>query len=197
MFVSTSKLVKFAKEAYKTGGIRFGNLDDGLVIIGSSWGLWIDENYIPNKVKAIVMELAGTLPEKNTVFTVNKDDPRPQYELVLNDHLYINRVQQSSKNSVISTGTFLNLKFSEYELLQIACSKKIVMVNRKLMELIDFNEIDHDIENEPAGPCTDYGGSFFWRNATCTLMLLGFKVPEDNPVINALERIDFEEEAKK
>ncbi len=197
MFISTSQLSKLMKEAYRGRGIRIGNLEEGLVIIGSSWGLWIDENYIPNKVKAIVMELAGTLPAEESVFKVSKGEAVPQYELTLDNYYYINRMEQISKESASRTGVYLDLKYCEYELLQVNHTGKIAMISRKLTELIDPGEIDYNVENEPSGPCTGLSsGMFFWKNATCTLMLLHSAVPEDNPVINILSKIDFEKEVK-
>ncbi len=197
MFISTSQLSKLMKEAYKGGGIRIGNLEEGLMIMGSTWGLWIDENYIPNKVKAIVMELAGTLPAEESVFKVSKDEAAPQYELTLDNYYYINQMELACKEPATRTGVYLDLKYCEYELLQVNHTGMIAMINRRLTELIDPGEIDHKVENEPSGPCTGLSnGMFFWKNATCTLMLLHTAAPEDNPVTNILSRIDFEKDAK-
>lgn len=198
MFISTTQLSKLMKEAYKGGGIRIGNIDGGLIVFAGYWGLWIDENYIPNKVKAIVMELSGELPGDGKVFKVSKEEAAPQYELTLNDYFYINHLQSVNKEPASKTGVIIDLKYSEYELLQINRTKRIALINRKLMDMIDVTEINYDIEGEPSGPCTGLSSDmFFWRNATCTLLLLGTKPPEDNAVISALTRLDFEEEAKK
>ena len=186
------------KEAYRSSGLRIGNLEYGLIIFTGHWGLWIDEDHIPNKVKAIVMELAGELPEEGKVFKVSKEEAAPQYELTLNDWFYLNVLEKSSKEPVSKTGVMIDLKYTECELMQVNRTKRMALINRKLMSLIDISEIDYNVEGEPAGPCTGLSNEmYFWRNATCTLLLLGTKVPEDDTVIGTLSCIDFEKEAKK
>lgn len=198
MFISTSQLSKLMKEAYKAGGIRIGNIEDGLNIFAGSWGLWIDENHIPNKVKAVVMELAGELPTEGRVFKVSKEDPVPQYELILDNRFCLNSLEKASDEPVSKTGVMLDLKYAEYELLQNNRTKRITLINRKLMSLIDVSEIDYNIEGEPSGPCTGLSNEmYFWKNATCTLLICGTKPPVGNMVLSMLQKIDFEKEVKK
>lgn len=198
MFISTTQLSKLMKEAYKGSGIQVGNIDEGLIILGEHWGLWIDENYIPNKVKAIVMELAGVLPAQGRILKVSKENPEPQYELILDNYFYLNELEKSSKEPASKTRVMLDLKYAEYELLQIDRMKRIALINRKLMSLIDTSELDLNIEGEPSGPCTGVTSNvYFWRNTACTLMLFGTEPPKDNAVLAALSKVDFEKEARR
>nr|WP_308743497.1 hypothetical protein [uncultured Anaerocolumna sp.] len=198
MFINSSHLKKLMTTAYKGGGIQIGYIDEGYVILGGRWGVWLDVNYIPNKIKAIIMELAGTLPEEDTIFSVSKENPMPQLTIDTQDYTHINILQREAKIPVAVTGVLLDKKYSVYSLLQVAMNNELIMMDTNLINLIDFSEIDHDQEGVPAGPCTNFGQAmYFWRNATCTLLLIGETAPKGNPVIQALSRISFAEEVKK
>lgn len=195
MFISTSNLKKLMSAAYKGSGIRIGHKEEGYLILGSTWGVWIDENHIPNKVKALIMELAGTLPNEDSIFIVSKEKPIPQYEFDFNsDNFYLNQLQSKAKVHVIVTNVLYDNKFKTYKLLQNSKSKELSLMDLNLLNLLDLTEIDFDVENTPSGPCTEYGSSYYWRNATCTLLLLSSKVPENNKIIDTLSSIDFEKE---
>lgn len=198
MFINTSQLKKMMATAYKGAGLRIGHKEEGYVIIGTTWGVWLDENYIPNKVKALIMELAGTLPNENTVFIVSKEKPIPQYELDFNsEYFYLNNLQSKAKLPVTVTNILFDNNYNVYNLLQINHSLQITMMNKSLLDLIDLTEIDFDLENTPSGPCTVEDSAFYWRNATCTLLLLSTKIPENSKVIKVLSNIDFVEEMKR
>jgi hypothetical protein len=198
MFISSSHLKKLMTTAYKGRGIQIGYIGGGYVILGGRWGVWLDVDYIPNKVKAIIMEMAGILPEEDTLFSVSKENPLPQLAIDTQDYAHINILQREAKIPVAITGVLLDKKYSTYSLLQVTLSNQLIMMDTNLMNLIDFNEINHDQEGIPAGPCTNLGQEiYFWRNATCTLFLIGEEAPEGNSVIQALSGISFAEEVKK
>lgn len=197
MFISSSHLKKLMSTAYKGGGIRIGYIDEGYVIFGGNWGVWLDVSFIPNKVKAVIMELAGTLPEEGTLFSVSKERPMPQYEMDIHNYTHINILQREAKYPVTVTDVLLDKKHSLYSLLQVNADKRLILMDMILMDLIDLSEIDYDQENLPAGPCTGISqGMYFWRNATTTLMLMGEAAKPDNSIIAVLSAIDFEKEAK-
>ncbi|QHQ61366.1 hypothetical protein Ana3638_11765 [Anaerocolumna sedimenticola] len=198
MFINPTHLKKLMTAAYKGGGIRIGYFDEGYIIIAGTWMVWLDVNYIPNKVKAIIMELAGVLPEEDTVFIVSKEKPMPQTEMDIHSYFHINTLEKEAKYPVTLSNVLLDKHFNVYRLMQVNESKQLVMMDMNHLNLIDLNEIDYDQENTLSGPCTNFGQSmYFWRNATCTLLLMGTAVPAENPVITALSVIDFEKEAKK
>jgi hypothetical protein len=198
MFINSSHLKKLMTAAYKAGGIRIGYIDEGYVIFGGKWGVWLDVNFIPNKVKAVIMELAGTLPEEGTLFSVSKERPIPQLEMDIHNYTHINILQREAKYPVTVTDVLLDKKHSLYSLLQVNADKRLILMDMNLMNLIDFSEIDYDQESLPAGPCTGVSqGMYFWRNATTTLLLLGDAAKTDNTLIAVLSAIDFEQEVKK
>lgn len=196
MFINMSQLKKFMTNAYKGSGIRLGHKEEGYIIITPTWGLWLDEEYIPNKVKAIIMELAGVLPQEDTIFIVSKEKPIPQLEFDFKDDLHINQSYRKATHPVTVTNVLLDKRHGIYHLLQINSNKEFVLMNQTYMDLIDLGEMDTDVENTPAGPCTGESGRiFYWGNAVCTLYLCGYEITGDNPVIKALKHINFEEEA--
>lgn len=195
MFISTSNLKKLMNIAYKGPGIRIGHKDEGYIILGSTWGVWIDEYHIPNKVKALIMELAGTLPNEDSIFIVSKANPIPQYEFDFNsNYFYLNRLQTKAKVPVFVTNILYDNNYKTYRLVQNGKSMQLTMIDIILYDLIDLTEMDIEVENTPSGPSTEFNDSYYWRNATCTLLLLGTKVPENNKIIDALASVDFEKE---
>ncbi|WFR56415.1 hypothetical protein QA584_22805 [Anaerocolumna sp. AGMB13025] len=198
MFINPTHLKKLMTASYKGGGIRIGYFDDGYIIIASHWMLWLDVNYIPNKVKAIIMELAGTLPEEDTVFLVSKEKPIPQIEMDIHNYFHLNLLEKEAKLPVTLTNVLFESHTNTYKLMQVDDNKWLVMMDMYYLNLIDVNEIDFEHENTPSGPCTTTGQSmFFWKNATCTLLLMGTSAPTDSPIISALSEVDFAKEVKK
>lgn len=194
MFISTSVLKKHMKKAYDTGFIHIGNKEEGLFISTGHIAAWIDNEYIPNKVKALVMEFAGTMPDIDSVFKVSKADPTPQYEL---DQEYFYLRDMWNKFKIPCTRTKVHLDLSEsHEIFQNNKSKNLSIVRDDNLALIDLGEIDYDYENLPTGPSTMFGGQFMWSNATCKLLITASKMPEDNEVLENLKLINFEEMMK-
>lgn len=198
MFISTSQLKKLMSADYKARGIRIGHKEEGYVILGNTWGIWIDADHIPNKVKALIMEFSGILPSVDTVFIVSKEKPLPQYEFDFNtDYFYLNERCFDAKNPVTMTNVLLDKKYNVFNLLQINKTQSLKLLSKSLYDLIDLSELDLEIENTPSGPCTYDGATFFWNNATCTLLLLGTQASDDDKVIQTLSEIDFEKEMNK
>lgn len=194
MFVSTSVLKKHMKKAYDTSSLHIGNKEEGLFISAGRISVWIDKEYIPNKVKALVMEFAGILPNTDAVFKVSKADPTPQYEL---DQEYFYLRDMWNKYKIPCTRTKVHIDLCEsHEVLQNNKSKNLSIVRDDNLALIDLGEIDYDYENLPTGPSTMFGGQFMWSNATCKLLITASKMPEDNKVLETLQLINFEEVMK-
>lgn len=195
MFINISLLKKFMVNAYKGAGIRIGHKDDGYIIVTSTWGLWLEEENTPNKVKALIMELAGTLPQEDTIFIVSKEKPIPQLEFDFNATFHINQFYRNAASPVTVTNVMLDKKHGIYRLFQINSTKDFMFMNQMYLDLIDLGEMDTNVENTPAGPCTNQSGNiFYWGNAVCTLYLCGYEVTSEDSIVQALGHINFEEE---
>lgn len=194
MFISTSVLKKHMKKAYDTGFLHIGNKEEGLLISTDRIAVWIDSEYIPNKVKALVMEFAGTMPDTDAVFKVSKAEPTPQYVLD-QDYFYLRNMWNNYKTPCTRTKVHIDLCES-HEVFQNNKSMKLSIVRDDCLDIIDIGEIDYDYENLPTGPSTMLGGQFMWSNATCKLLITASKMPEDNEVLKSLQLINFKEVMK-
>ena len=194
MFIGTSVLKKHMKKAYDTGFLHIGNKEEGLYICTGHIAVWIDNEYIPNKVKALVMEFAGTMPDTDAVFKVSKAEPIPQYELD-QEIFYLSNMWNRYKIPCTRTKVHLDL-CGLHEVFQNNGTKTLYIVPDTYLDLIDLGEIDYDYENLPTGPSTMLGGQFMWSNATCKLLITASKMPEDNKVLENLKIINFEEVMK-
>lgn len=57
MFLHLGNFTKQMKVAYKNGRLDIGMLNNGLFISSGHWIVWIEEKHVPNKIKAMIMEL--------------------------------------------------------------------------------------------------------------------------------------------
>lgn len=194
MFISTSTLKKHMKKAYDTSSLHIGDKEEGLFISTGHIAVWIDNEYIPNKVKVLVMEFAGVLPDENAVFKVSKSEPTPQYVLD-QDFFYLRDMWNKYKIPCTRTKVHLDL-CGLHEVFQNNKTKGLAIVSDTYLDLIELSEIDLDYESNPTGPSTMLGGKFMWSNATCKLLITASKMPEDNEVLNSLKLINFEEMMK-
>ena len=191
MFISTKVLTKLIKDSFKVR-LRVGCIDGGILIVGNEWAVWIDYEYVPNKVKGIIVELAGGLPDKNKLFAVCKEYPNPQYEIITPDITTLFNDMEHAVNSLSISP--ITLKGS-VRLLQTQDSlQNIVEVREKLLDLVDLSELDYDIEGEPTGPCyaSDPYGSIYWYNDVGKLLIMS-QGKRDNPLFSVLSEVKFDE----
>ena len=74
MFLNKTVFKKWIKEAYNSGILVVGRVFDGLVLAGSHWIVWADEEHVPNWVKAAVIEHVGHLPSEGTMIQYGKGE---------------------------------------------------------------------------------------------------------------------------
>jgi hypothetical protein len=191
MFISTKVLTKLIKDQYKVR-LRVGYLKGGIIIVGNEWSVWIDYEYVSNKIKGLIVELAGGLPDKNKIFSLCKSNPDPQYEIITpeTDTLFddIENANNALSISHITLKNSIRLLQTQDPLLNI------VEVKEKLLDLIDLSELDYDIEGEPTGPC--YAGDpyskMFWYNDIAKLLIMPYG-KRDNPLFSILSEVAFDE----
>jgi hypothetical protein len=193
MFISSKVLPKLMKNAYKVK-LKIGNMNDGIIIISAEWMVWLDEQYISNKIKAAIMELLGTIPKSGEAFSVWKDAKEPQREII--DDIVKNLFEsiEDADQKLTITPITLNT-WGQFRLMQTDNElKSIVQLNEGLLDLIDKSEINLDVEGDPTGPCfvgDPYKG-IYWYNDTCKLWILPVKY-KTNILFDALSEVNFDE----
>jgi hypothetical protein len=191
VFISSKVLTKLIKDQYKTI-LKVGYIDDGIVVIGGEWAVWMDYEHVPNKVKGTIVELAGGLPGKNKLFSLSKDFPTPNYELITPDIEKLFKEIDIADNKLRVSPISLN---NSTRLLQADNAlQSIVEVKEKLLDLVDLSEVDLDIEGQPTGPCyaDDPYGKLFWYNCIGKLYIVP-SGKRDNPLFTVLSEVTFDE----
>ena len=197
MFLSSSVLSRLIKNQYKTV-LKVGSVNDGLLILGNEWTVWLEQDHIPNKIKATIVELAGGLPPRGNIFSLSKDFPEPKFEEItegLKDAIDLfwngaKRAENLLKVSPIMLDTYNNVR-----LLQTQDGDNIIVeVNQNLLDLIDISEIDLNIEGHPTGPCYDRYpyGPIYWYNSLSILMVLP-KGRRVNSLFSLLSEVTFDD----
>lgn len=192
MFISTKALSSLIKNQYKIR-LRVGYIGGDILIIGSEWAVSMDQEYVPNKIKGLIVELAGGLPEKGKLYAVSKDYPNPQFEIVGTGITDLFDDLDDADKSLSISQILLN---GTVRLLQTKDPlQSIVAVREDLFELISLSEIDYDIEGQPTGPCyagdTPYS-SLFWYNEIAKVLVMPQK-QSDNPLFTLLREVKFDE----
>jgi len=197
MFLHQTRLNKMAKEAYKSE-LFIGNLADGLVLSSGKWLVWVDQFYVSNKLKGLVMELAGCLPRTNSVFKISRKDPRPEY--LESDAAYISILKAFERidTKLVETPLIVN---ENLKLLQHGKDFSILGVPLNWYQAVDKYSIDYSIEGEPTGPCCSgtLNPEVYWYNSICKYMVIPTQlstVKVHPELIETLETINFDTKNK-
>lgn len=196
MFLNKTMLKKWIKNAFNHGGLTVGYIYDGLVISGSTWVVWTDEGFIPNWVKAAVMEYTGELPKLGCVFKAEKDSPI-QYEISENAFLNLPERFMEAKIPFTVTPVIYAANWNSYRMMQCRQTNSLIAVSEDLYGVIDLKELED--ESVPMGPASrnEQGEILIWKNQHSALAVCSSKLGDDgNRVLEALERIDFRKEDK-
>ncbi len=193
MFISSKVLTKLIKEQYKTV-LKVGYVNNGITIIGGEWAVWMDYQYVPNKVKGVIVELAGGLPEKNKLFKLSKDYPNPQYEAITPDIEELFKDIEIADN-VLRISPLILTSGEPMRLLQADNAlQNIVEIKEKLLGLFDLSELDLDNEGHPTGPCyaDDPYGRIYWYNGIAMMYIQPYG-RRDTPLFSILSEVKFDE----
>ena len=207
MFLNESKFVAMVKKAYRTKGVHIGNLFGSLVMDMGDVLVVVDMIHMSNRIKALVVELAGGYPKEDQVFYVTKERPHPDEQP--KDEVYEKRVKKITDCRYTTkrlqevpatyTGNNSRLFYDEY-------TEKIVGIREELVNLISKFAIDYDCESEPTGPAfyLDPKDGIYWYNDIGMIVLLPSAFPEKSATIMAMshvghyiEQIKIEEDARR
>lgn len=194
MFLNKTRFKKLVKDAYNRGGLRVGQIYGGLVICGGYWITWTEEGYVPNWVKAALMEYAGELPKEGYLFKAKKDDP-VQYEISENEMLNLPEIFMKAKVPFTVTPIVYDEKWKQYRFLQNDITKDIIAVNTYLYDVLDMKELGE--ENRPMGPCSigNSGEMLIWKNEHSALVMYKTDITDKNiTVMGLLSEYAFDKE---
>jgi hypothetical protein len=196
MFINESQLKRLIKNSYKNNILFFGDIEDGLVIGNNSFVLCIENNYIPNSVKAMIMEIAGILPAKGELYSCSKKEPMLQTEDPdVRSFLKVKRNCMETSNVAVVTNITVTQNNNEYKAIQVNNTGEIHFIRKECVDLIDAGAIDIEYESAPGkATCGINGVLYYWRNATTTLMLCEYTL--DTFVKEGLEQITFDKDLR-
>jgi hypothetical protein len=196
MFLHLGNFTKQMKAAYKNGKLDIGMLNNGLFLSSGHWLAWIEEKRVPNKIKAMIMELAGTMPEHKQLFTVSKEYPNPQMKIFDDAYKLMLFRQADAVNKLIVTPLEL-FEHNPITLLQ-NLQGRAYGIRSDWFGMIDSQAIDYDAgEGMPTGPC--YGltinQGIYWYNDFGTVVVMGTPVsPKKQALMDILEFVQFKED---
>lgn len=193
MFLNKTMFKKMIKHAFNNGGLVVGRIYEGLVISSGYWVTWTHEGYIPNWVKAAVMEYTGELPKLGTIFKAVKNEPI-QYEIAENRFYDLPERFRGSHNVFVDTG--VTLAENGLRFFQQKDSREIICMPEPYVSVIDLRELEGD--NPPMGPVSENigGNILIWKNensayAACKIATSNNKALS---VMRSLGEIDFMKE---
>lgn len=188
MFLNTMKFKKFLKHAYKGTGLTVGVMDNHLILtnVPNTWGAWLDMTFLPNKLKAALIELIGELPTEGEIATYTPESV--QNELVLNRFDYYTKWQQA-RDCGTETPFILKKDGMEYVLFQIRSSMELCPLIRIYKDVISYKEIDPAIEEIPGLPAYR-DGILYWKNDTM-IYWAGTSILSDMIEEDVLPRLNF------
>lgn len=149
MFLNKTLLKKAIKSSFRWEGLTVGRIYGGLVVAGGTWVTWTEDGYVPNWLKAAVMEFTGELPQKECAFRAKKDEPI-QYEIADNSFYDLPDLFRRSRIAYTITPMVVNGRFGEIRILQQSSTMRMLGIHEKFYEMIDLNELGE--ENAPTGP---------------------------------------------
>lgn len=185
MFLNKTQFKKWIKTAYNNRYLKIGMVYDGLVLSNGYWITWTDENYIPNWLKAAIMEYTGELPENGKLFRAAKGEP-VQYEIEINEYFNLPRKFMECTVAFKETPVIHGI----YRLLQCTHTQEIIGIPEDIYSILDYKELEE--ESRPSGPSAAdvYGDILMWKNETSALAICKSKIKQDE-VVQKLGTIDF------
>ena len=171
MFLNKTKLKQLIKSSFRWEGLTVGRIYGGLVVAGGTWITWTEDGYIPNWLKAAVMEYTGELPKQGCVFKAKKDEPI-QYEIADNDFYDLPEMKRKCRFAYTVTP---------------------VVIKDQHSQIIDLSELGD--ENAPSGPASvsESGGILLYKNEHSAYAFTPLDGVRDDvrEIMDAVFAIDF------
>ncbi len=191
MFIKTTVFKKMLNEAYKKGGFTVGNDKGEIFVEGGTWVLRVNEENLPNKEKAHIIELGGELPAEGEVYKCQKGEPN-QYTIPWNDIWDTGKAFSECELEFGVTDITLQSPSCPCRVLQEKATGKCIVMQELYYSLIDPVQSDRQTETEPEGPVTHDGRILYWKNNIMSLALCTMftdEHPETEGLLQYLSKI--------
>lgn len=172
MFLNTTILKRLMKDAWKGAGLTVGKEGEDIFLFGGYWIARAKEEFIPNTIKGLIVELAGELPKDGIIFKTIKDCGN-QYELPGNSTYDIKENAKTANCTLEKTNIFMQQGASLCRVLQNTNSNKSILINNALVEIVDPMLIDEaNGETSVIGPtmATPDGHAIYWHSNVSAFM---------------------------
>lgn len=188
MFLNITEFKKFLKAAYKGSGLIVGILDGNLVLTKNerTWGVQVEGEYIPNKLKAALVELIGDLPKEGEVLNYTQDGA--QTEMDLGDFNFYDMWMRASDYAA-NTPFVLKSDYGEYALMQVHSTMEMRPIRRSFLNIISAKDLDYSVEEMPGRP-SYRNGTLYWKNDT-TIYCAGTHMLDEFTEDTVLPRMNF------
>lgn len=186
MFLNPNILKRIMKEQFKTSGLTIANNGETIYMGGEWWGIEALREFIPNKIKAAIVEMAGEFPQTGDTVNVTKEGG--QLELEFNSRIHIESdVREIYKTRLIvysKNGTALRILQDD--------KNKVILIKNLFIGMIDNSQIDYG-EGETGADGPYYkSGAIYWQNNVCKMRVYKHPVEKEmEEIIEAFERIDL------
>lgn len=156
MFLNKTMLKKLIKSSFKWEGLKVGRIYGGLVVTGGRWSIWTQDGYIPNWLKAAVMEYTGELPEQECMFKAKKDEPI-QYEIADDNFHNLPDMRTRCRYSyTVTPVTLCSPGNGSVRILQQIQTGRMLFAPAVYIDILDLSELGD--ENAPSGPASVTSG---------------------------------------
>lgn len=157
MFVKPAVLKKLMKQQYKTSGLVVANNGPTIYIGGDWWGIETVREFIPNQIKAAIIELTGEFPEEGEIFNATKDGNQMQMDI--NNMVTV----ESNLKKLKVTRLLINYE-KQMRMLQDEKSNEIALLDETFVAMIDNKEINaEEGESLAKGPFIK-NKAVYWKN---------------------------------
>lgn len=171
MFIKTSGFKKLANEAYKTTGLYISAEEQDYIIHSCYWALKVRIKALSNKEKAVLVELAGDIPETGQHFSVQKDEGK---QLLLDAAPWTKHLYHETQDSLIITPVIIQ----EQKCSDIKCrilqnkAGQIIPINESFIDMINEREVK-ERSDILIGPYMVKGSNnmIFFKDRICTFAI--------------------------
>ena len=195
MFLNKTLLKKFIKSSFRWEGLTVGRIYGGLVVAGGTWIVWTQDGYIPNWLKAAVMEYTGELQKQECAFKAKKDEPI-QYEISNNGLYDLPEIFRRCRYAYTVTPVVVNSKHASMRIVQGNSTMDMLAIHEKYYEMIDLSELGE--ENAPVGPSSlnEDGNMLIYKNEHSAYAFMKMDGTDDitRKIMEHVDSINFSEE---
>lgn len=188
MFIKPTEFKKLAKSAWETGTLVLSMYEGQMLIEGSSWVIAYQVDTIPNRIKAILVEMCGELPGVNETFRACKGQAN-QYEFeqtVLWG--WIEETVNSARYEAEVTRAAWIKKSGRMSRV-VKAGTTTMMVAQEVLNTVDKSAIE-EWEDDMRGPFLFRNQGLYWENSYGTAIFLRSDTVDDRDEIEYLNMLN-------